>query len=121
VYGGTFRISLSWTVDSDFDLHVLTPLGNEIFYANDAADGGKLDIDDCVSTCRPTQTGIHVENIYFTGTAPAGMYETWAVNYDGRNGGDMGIEVSGLAAHTFTSSLSASPGLETMHWKFTIQ
>src|SRR6188768_4544001 len=39
---GTLRISLAFDVDSDFDLHVETPTGAEIYYNNKTANGGTL-------------------------------------------------------------------------------
>jgi hypothetical protein len=112
---GTLRVSLGFTVDSDFDLHVLTPLGSEIYYSNSSADGGTLDVDQCVSSCLE---GPHAENIVFDGTLPTGAYEVWVVNFDGRAAGDFTIEVAGDVSESFSGSLPATAGAESMHFTF---
>ena len=109
---GTLRFSLAWTVTSDFDLHVLTPLGSEIYYANHTADGGQLDVDDCVSACR-NPAGTHVENIYWAATPPSGTYTVWVENYDGESEGTYTIEVAGATGGPFTGTLPATSGVES--------
>lgn len=112
---GTLRVSLAFSVDSDFDLHLQTPSGEEIYYGNETADGGTLDVDQCVNDCG---TSSHVENIVFNGTAPSGTYEVWVENYDGRNGGPFTIEVAGDVSQTFSGSLPADE-VESMRFTFT--
>jgi len=112
---GALRISLGFSVDSDFDLHVLTPLGSEIYYANRIADGGELDVDQCVSSCGSLS---HAENVTFD-TAPSGTYEIWVLNYDGRGSGPFNIEVAGATSRTFMSSLPATSHAESQHFTFT--
>jgi hypothetical protein len=115
---GLLRVTLSWTALSDFDLHVRTPAGHEVFYSNRTADGGKLDVDDCRGgTClNPNK---HVENIFFATEAPPGEYEAWVVNYDGAAGGDFTIEVNGgFAVPLFTGSLTNKSGAESAHFRF---
>src|ERR1041384_4517496 len=75
---GVLRFSLSWTADSDFDLHVMSPTGNEIYWQNTTADGGQLDVDQCAAGCT---AGQHVENIVFTEGAPLGQYAFWVENF----------------------------------------
>lgn len=59
----------------DFDLHVITPLGEHInFITRASASGGTLDVD-CICVCPD-------ENIFFPldGSAPKGTYQYW-VNF----------------------------------------
>jgi hypothetical protein len=100
---GTLRISLAFDVDSDFDLHVQTPLGGEISHEGDA-DGGLLDVDQCVDPCG---VGTHVENVVFFAAPPAGTYTVWVENYEPRASGPFTIEVAGAASHAFSGSLPA--------------
>lgn len=79
---GALRFSMSWITDTDIDLHVITPGGNEIYYDAPTQDGGTLDVDDCVEGLCAVQDGTHVENVVFMADAPRGSYQFWAHNYD---------------------------------------
>lgn len=122
VGAGTLRVSLAFTVDSDFDLHVLTPGGLEINWATDEANGGRLDVDQCVATCEDGEP--HVENVVFDESALSGEYEVWVVNFDGRGAGDFRIEVAGDVTATFEGSLPATDDPfeepESTRFKFTL-
>ncbi len=73
---GDLRFTMRWSAETDVDLHVMTPAGNEIYYSNTTADGGTLDHDD-------TSGGPgSVENVFFVDPL-AGTYEFWALNYGG--------------------------------------
>jgi hypothetical protein len=113
---GTLRISLAFDVDSDFDLHVETPTAAEIYFAYPEANGGLLDVDQCISMCG---TATHVENVFFEGTAPSGTYNVWVVNYDGRAAGDFDIEVAGDVEAKFAGTLTATSMEESEHFTFT--
>jgi len=89
---GTFRVSLGFDVDSDFDLHVETPDGSEIYFGNRIDAHGTLDVDQCVSSCEEEP---HAENIVFDNLAAHGTYTVWVRNYDGRNAGAFEIQVRG--------------------------
>lgn len=117
VGAGMLRISLGFEVDSDYDLHVETPLGSEIYYANRSADGGTLDVDQCVSSCG---TSSHVENVVFEDDAPAGSYRVWVRNFNGRGGGDFTIEVAGAVNQTFNGSLPATAGADSENFEFAV-
>lgn len=91
---GALRFSLSWTADTDFDLHVVTPSGTEIYYSNPSGNGGVLDVDDCVGGACTVPNGVHVENVYWTSSPPSGSYKYWVRNYDGDMSGQFQIEVS---------------------------
>jgi hypothetical protein len=115
VGAGMLRVSLAFSVDSDFDLHVVTPSGAEIRYSDRTADGGTLDVDQCISTCG---TDPHAENVVFDGSALAGQYEVWVVNFSARAAGDFSIQVAGDASQTFTGSLPAEDMAESEHFTF---
>lgn len=84
---GTLRFNLQFTNETnvDLDLHVVTPSGNEIYYADptDEATGGELDID-CL--CGDCPNGPN-ENIFWplSGDAESGTYQI-RVNYFGSCG-----------------------------------
>lgn len=68
-----FNLIFDNELSTDIDLHVLTPLGEEIYFGNpSSASGGNLDVD-CICACPD-------ENIYFPldGSAPKGTYTYWA-------------------------------------------
>jgi hypothetical protein len=119
---GALRISLSFDVDSDFDLHVISPDGQEIFWNNRAAGGGELDVDQCVNACG---TGPHVENVYFANEPSDGTYEIYVLNYSGagmapRAGGPFRIEMAaGDQLATVTGSLEAEVGAESERFTLT--
>jgi len=81
VQTGNIRVSLSWTAVIDLDLHVQTPAGGHIYYSNPIADGGELDVDDCVGLSCLDNEATHVENIFFE-SAARGEYSVWVRNYN---------------------------------------
>jgi hypothetical protein len=60
---GEIVLSLGWEHDVDLDMHVTTPDGNEIYYADMRHDHGELDVDCTSAPCRGAAP---VENIVFT-------------------------------------------------------
>jgi hypothetical protein len=76
---GDVQVTLSWDTDSDVDLHVVDPAGEEIFYAQRrSASGGELDLD---SNAGCAIDGVRNENITWpVGRAPRGQY-TVRVDY----------------------------------------
>jgi hypothetical protein len=120
VGAGNLRVSLAFSVDADFDLHVLTPGDIEISFISPEANGGTLDVDQCISPCG---TEPHVENVVFDDTALTGEYEVWVVNFAGRAAGTFNIEVAGDVNASFQGSLPASESddyPESMHYTFTL-
>lgn len=75
---GALRFTLTWsTPGTDLDLHVVSPLGGEIWFSNPVQDGGELDTDN-------TEGGAGaVENVHFPGTPPAGSYTYFVDNFAG--------------------------------------
>jgi hypothetical protein len=84
------RVSMSWTVNADFDLHVRRmSTGQEVSHnAPDIKGVGRLDVQQCAQGCSGTQ---HLENILLSGTA--GTYEAWVENFNGAAPGDATIQV----------------------------
>ncbi len=106
---GDVQISLSWDQDSDVDLHVLPPDGDEIYYGNRTSGGGELDLDSNAG-CRID--GIRNENVTWpAGTAPRGFY-TVRVNYwdsCGVQATNYTVRVNtGGDSRTFTGTLTGS-------------
>lgn len=119
VGSGSFRVSLSWDVVSDFDLHVRTPSGMHIFFAEPEGAGGYLDVDDCVDGGCRSASGPHVENIFFeSGDADNGRYRVWVENFDGRREGDFRIVVSGDVEHEWSGSLEGYSSAESDEYEF---
>jgi hypothetical protein len=111
VGAGALRFSASWQGDTDIDLHVLTPLGNEIFFGNRSVDGGTLDVDTCVSSCAGG-----AESVFFE-QAPVGHYEVWLENYSGRKAVRVTLQiVQGSATLTKYPYLPATAGAESNHF-----
>lgn len=118
VQQGLFRVSLSWSVLSDFDLHVITPGGNEISYAFVTADGGTLDVDDCVYGVCSDPEGVHVENIFFDGDALPGTYKIYVVNFDGLSAGQYTVEVAGAINQSWMGELPALVASSSLTYQF---
>ena len=76
---GDVQVTLTWDADSDVDLHVVEPGGDEIYWGNPSStSGGTLDLDSNAA-CR--LDGVRNENITWpAGAAPRGTY-TVRVNY----------------------------------------
>ena len=78
---GNPRFNLQFTnpENVDLDLYVQTPSGAIIYYGNQVADQGTLDVDCLCGGCPQGPN----ENIYWeNGTAPSGTYKFW-VEYFG--------------------------------------
>jgi hypothetical protein len=78
VGAGEVQISVSWDSPSDVDLHVITPSGDEIYYGNQSAAGGTLDLD---SNAGCSIDNVNNENVTWpSGASPSGTY-TVLVDY----------------------------------------
>ena len=131
---GDVQVSLSWDVDSDVDLHVVDPNGDELYYGQKrVSSGGELDLDSNAA-CRID--GVRNENVTWPeGTAPPGLYtvrvDYWSscgvaetnyvvtVNNGGHvsrfpgsltGAGERGGRGSGQVVTTFTVPGTAPPG-----------
>jgi uncharacterized protein YfaP (DUF2135 family) len=70
---GDVQVTLSWDADSDVDLHVVSPNGDEVYYARrEVPSGGTLDLD---SNAGCSIDHVRNENITWpVGRAPRGHY-----------------------------------------------
>lgn len=77
---GEVQVSVSWDAESDVDLHVVDPSGEEVFYdALSSASGGQLDLD---SNAECEIDNVNNENITWT-SAPPGEYIVRLDYWDG--------------------------------------
>lgn len=68
---GEVQVSVSWDADSDVDLHVTDPAGDEVYYGQpETLSGGTLDLD---SNAGCSIDGVNNENITWA-VAPNGTY-----------------------------------------------
>ena len=104
---GDITISMLWDSEDDFDLHVFTPDGTEIYYSNPAAAGGELDVD--ANSDSDNLSSSPVENIYFADPVP-GQYWVYVNNYEDRtpdSAGNYLVRVTvGNESRTYTGSLA---------------
>ncbi len=108
VGAGTLRVSLSWNVVTDLDLHLFVPNGDWMSFENPITSYGELDVDDCVAGACFNAQGPHVENIFLDQTAPRGTYGIQVINFDGRATADYTIEVAGAVNQGFSGTLPGS-------------
>jgi hypothetical protein len=104
---GDITISMLWDSGDDFDLHVFTPDGTEIYYSNPVAAGGELDVD--ANSESSNLSSSPVENIYFANPVP-GQYWVYVNNYLDRTpdrAGNYLVRITvGGQSETFTGSLA---------------
>lgn len=89
---GFMRASLHWFNLDDLDLHVVQPVGGEIYFGNrHGISGGTLDVDMNVSC--PVRDA--VENVIWTDPAKwkPGTYTVYVDNFCKRENVDLGFEV----------------------------
>ncbi|MCA9704444.1 MAG: hypothetical protein KDK70_01195 [Myxococcales bacterium] len=116
---GTLRISLSWSVVTDLDLHLFTPSGDWINFDNPTTAYGELDVDDCVAGTCQNQQGTHVENIFLDASAPRGTYGIQVVNFDGRASADYAIVVAGAVSDSTSGTLPAQEFSQSLVYEIT--
>jgi len=114
---GSPRFNLQFDGDVDFDLYVIDPNGEQIYWGHQySASGGTLDVD-CICCDHGN------ENIYWiSGTAPNGVYEYWVDFFgdcsDNSSSFTITITSNGNVISAQTGSLS-SVGSESQHWFYT--
>jgi hypothetical protein len=107
---GVVQVSVSWNVDSDVDLHVIDPHGEEIYFGHpESASGGALDLDsnpDC------DIDGKRNENITWKDSAPPGVYTVRVSLYDSCGVSPSNfvvtVRVDGQPTRTFTGILEGN-------------
>lgn len=106
---GDVQITLIWNHDSDMDLHVIDPAGEEIYYANPTSDsGGELDVDAIPDE---GEAGPHVENIFWPPDgAPPGLYTAFVHHFDSYTGAagsyTLEIRVGGVVVYEESGSIA---------------
>ncbi len=108
---GDVQITLTWDNETDLDLHVFDPSGEEIWFDHPySASNGILDVDDI--------DGYGPENIYWpSGQSPVGMYQVYIHDYDDYGLGNSNYTVLVNAygkIEKFTGSISYD---QTVHIK----
>ena len=73
---GDIQITLTWNNTADLDLHVVDPLGEEIYWSDSySSSGGYLDYDNI--------SGYGPENVFWEeDQAPSGVYDVYVHHYD---------------------------------------
>jgi hypothetical protein len=82
---GDVQVTLRWSNGTDYDLRVVDPAGQEIYYSRKrSSSGGELDAD-IIPGCRSdTSDGSFVENVVWKpNTAPAGVYTVRVAEFTG--------------------------------------
>ena len=106
---GEVQVSVSWNAESDVDLHVVEPGGEEVFYGNtSSATGGTLDLDS-----NPACNIDHKKNENITwANAPSGTYTVRLDYYDDcsvtKSDYVVTVQRKGHAPETFTGSFSGN-------------
>ncbi|CAN96552.1 putative neutral zinc metalloprotease [Sorangium cellulosum So ce56] len=101
---GPLRFTMTWDRPGDMDLHVVTPNGSEIYFANRFGQNGQLDRDD--------RTGTGPENVFWSTTAPRGTYLVCATPYSisASTSYTIGIHRTGASTSTRTGTRTATSG-----------
>lgn len=89
---GNIQVTAAWNSSSDIDLHVVDPMGEEIYYGHrNSGSGGVLDRDAnaACSVSPPT-----VENVYWPSAPPSGQYRVRVVAYDMCGSGNTPVTLS---------------------------
>jgi hypothetical protein len=92
---GDVQATLIWSGDSDMDLHVVEPNGEETYFSSPSSStGASLDHDD-IPGCG-ANTGDHVENIFWPqGAAPHGEYRAYVNFYHAcTDGGTQSVQLT---------------------------
>lgn len=108
VGAGQVQVSVSWDVDSDVDLRVLEPSGNEVYYGATTSDsGGELDLD---SNANCDIDGTRNENITWEDAAPPGTYTVYVDLYLACDVTPTSyvvtVQVAGQPTRTYTGTLT---------------
>jgi len=94
VQSGDVQATLIWSGDSDMDVHVVEPNGEETYFSvRESSTGGMLDLDD-IPACG-VETGTHVENIFWpTGQAPPGRYVAYVHFYNSCGAASQSVQLT---------------------------
>lgn len=122
VPGGAFRVTMVWEKSTDLDLHIKTPLGEEVYYRHRVtADGGEFSKDGCIADRCP-EAGPFIETVRWADFATPGTYEIWAVNYDGEESVPFRVEVEFEGQREiFTGTVGSAVGAKSERFAYTIE
>ena len=121
---GDVQVSVAWTGESDVDLHVFDPAGEEVYFGNPAsASGGTLDLDSNPACNIDNKNN---ENIVWPlNGAPAGEYRVVVAYYDdcavARSDWVVTVQVKGRQPTTHTGSFvgaSTSQAVEATRFTY---
>jgi hypothetical protein len=106
---GDVQVSVSWDAETDVDLHVVDPSGEEIYYGHtSSASGGMLDLD---SNAGCSIDHVKNENITWS-TAPSGMYTVRLDYFDectlAETNYVVTVKVKNQDAQTFTGTFTGA-------------
>ncbi|AWH84231.1 hypothetical protein HYN59_03490 [Flavobacterium album] len=109
-----FNLQFSNAGNVDLDLYVQTPNGSIIYYGNETAQGGTIDVDcACGNACDS-------ENIFFN-NGPSGQYTFWVDYYgdcgSGSTSSNFTVKVmdNNTVVQTKTGTLNSG---ESTHWTY---
>jgi hypothetical protein len=112
-------VSLTFSVDSWLQIHLILPDGGDLNY-DAQIEGGTVDSDPCEFSCAATAP--NVENAMFLQAAPTGQYGVYVENVDGRAAGDFSIVVTsnGQDVAAFSGTLPAQANAVSGASSFTL-
>lgn len=95
---GALRVSLAWSNPDDLDLHMMTPSGQHIYFANKCGSGAYLDLD--MNGMDKHDAHNPVENIIFkeARNIKEGVYKVWVNQFNQRSTDRVGFTVQLEAA-----------------------
>lgn len=113
------NIASTWQANTDLDLYVKTPTGEQLFYrVRNSTDGGVHNGDACIQgNCANGRT----ESVSWRKPPLAGDYEVWMVNADGRAAGNYTVRVTNSRTgtiHTFSGSVGGTRGASGTRHRF---
>lgn len=122
VESGELRISMSWEQNTDVDLHVRNPDGEEIWYRNrEAQDGGQFQKDGCIASRCDETTGPRIEAVIWRDEPKEGTYEFWGINYDAVTSANVRFEVHYRGrVERFSASLPQTAGAQSPIFAYTV-
>lgn len=85
---GPIRFTAAWFEDTDFDISVISPSGQEVnwkHFSNPSIDGLKYDFPNCTGKCNGK--GSFVESIYSVAAPVPGTYTITLTHVEDRTGG----------------------------------
>lgn len=114
-------VTLTWNDDTDLDLHLVQPNGEEVYYRNRETDAGaRFSKDSCIAGRCEAGTE-RVEEVRYQSWAPGGTYRITVVNYDGVTSGSANLEVNIRGEiQTFTVNVGAEVGAVSQEIEFDI-